>query len=188
MDFYRNEDKLTDCNTGLSFNQVLDVNNTAAVSAELFSVGQFKQHYGKIDTSDEDTLIEALITAARQMCENYVGMNFVPRAVTAIINNLNGGTYLPCGPIGAISSMSDQEGNVIASDSYRITGNQFKQVQWPTYDWLSITYTGGFTLCPEQLVTAVKEQTLWLYDNRGKEGVGLAPNAQMILNPLKRPM
>lgn len=188
MDFYRNEDKLEDSTGSLSFNQILEVDIEEAVTAagELFTVGQFKQHYAKIDTSDEDTLIEALIPAARQMCERYVGMIFIPREVRAIINNSNGGAYLPYGPVNAVDSLADQEGNVITD--YRITGSTFKQLQWPTYDWIQLIYTSGYAVCPQHLITAVKEQTLWLYDNRGKEGVGMAPNAQMILNPLKRPI
>lgn len=188
MDFFRNEDKLDDSTGSLSFNQILDVSIDEDISAsqELFTVGQFKQHYGKIDTSDEDTLITALIPAARQMCERYVGMLFIAREVIATVNNLNGGVYLPYGPIGTITDVNDINGNEITD--YKITGTVFKQMQWPTYDLMAITYAGGYTTCPEQLITAVKEQTLWLYDNRGKEGVGMAPNAQMILNPLKRPI
>lgn len=190
MDFFRNEDKLEDSSGSLSFNQILDVEISEGLTAaeELFTVGQFKQHYGKIDTSDEDTLIEALIPAARQMCERYVGILFIAREVTATLNNLNGGVYLPYGPIGQLYTITDINGNTIASGSYQLTNTAFKQLQYPTYDWISITYDGGYTTCPQNLITAVKEQTLWLYDNRGKEGVGMAPNAQMILNPLKRPI
>lgn len=186
MDFNRNVDKLCDTHAGVSFNQVFDVDNTAAVATELFSVATFKSFYGKIDNSDEDTLITALIIAARRMCENYVGMNFIARSVVAYINNLNGGTYLPYGPVGTVASISDVDGNVIPSGSYKIAGAQFKQVLYPTVDYLVVTYTGGYTTCPDDLVTAVKAQTLFLYENRGDSTVGMSPEAALILNPLKR--
>ena len=186
MDYTRNVDKLCEYPSGVSFNQVLDVDNTATVSAELFSVNQFKLYYGKIDNSDEDSLIESLIIAARRMCEQYCGINLKARTVVATINNLNGGTYLPYGPIGTVTSVSDIDGNVLDTDSYKITGSQFKQVQWPTIDYLVVTYTGGYTDCPNDLLTAVKAQTLFLYENRGDTTVGMSPQAALILNPLKR--
>lgn len=186
MDFNANADKVREMTGQLSFNQVSDIDNTAAVVAELFSVGQFEAQYGRIDNHDEDTLIETLIIAARRMCEQYVGMNFIAREVTAIINNLNGGTYLPYGPIGAITRVEDLEGNEIASGNYKIVGSQFKKVLWPTVDYLKVTYTGGYASCPAELVNAVKAQTLYLYENRGDSTVGVSPLAAVILNPLKR--
>lgn len=186
MDYTRNVDKIIDWPAGVSFHQVLDVDNTAAVAAELFSVNQFKLYYAKIDTSDEDSLIESLIIAARRMCEQYSGMNFIDRTVVAYINNLNGGTYLPYGPIGTVASVSDIDGNVLDTGNYKITGGQFKQILWPTEDYLVVTYTGGYTNCPNDLLTAVKAQTLFLYENRGDTTVGMSPQAALILNPLKR--
>lgn len=186
MDFNRNADKVIDWPAGLSFNQVVDVDNTAAVVAELFSVGQFKAYYAKIDTDEEDSLIESLIIAARRMCENYVGINFKARTVVVTINNLNGGTYLPYGPVGTVASVSDIDGNVLEAGNYKITGSQFKQVQWPTEDYLVVTYTGGYVDCPNDLLTAVKAQTLYLYEKRGDSGVGMSPQAALILNPLIR--
>lgn len=186
MDYNRNVDKLNDFPAGVSFNQILDVDNTATVSAELFSVNQFKLYYGKIDNSEEDNLIESLIIAARRMCEQYSGINFIDRTVIAYINNLNGGTYLPYGPVGTVSSVSDVDGNVLEAGNYKITGGQFKQIQWPTEDYLVVTYTGGYVDCPNDLLTAVKAQTLFLYENRGDTTVGMSPQAALILNPLIR--
>lgn len=184
MDYNRNVDKLTDWPAGVSFNQVLDVDNGTA--SALFTVSDFKDQYGKVDNADEDILIALLIPAATKMCENYVGMNFTPRSVVAYINNLNGGTYLPYGPVGAIASVSDIDGNVLETGNYKITGIKFQQVQWPTTEYLVVTYTGGYTTCPQDLVNAVKAQTLFLYENRGDSSVGMSPLAMLILNPLKR--
>ena len=183
MDFTRNIDKVDFSLVGVSYNQILDVSNEAAVATEPVTLQDIKD-WGKIDLSTDDTILSALITAARRMCEQYSGMNFTARTVTAIINNLNSGTYLPYGPIGAIASMTDMEGNVIDSGSYKITGNQFKQVQWPTMEYLSITYTGGYTTLPEDLKTAIKAQALYLSENRGD--IGMSPLAMQILNPIRR--
>lgn len=186
MDFNANADKVDELTGKLSFNQCLDVDNTAAFGADLFTVAEFKL-YAKIDDfTTDDPLIGLMIGAAQRMCENHVGMNFRAREVTAIINNLNGGTYLPYGPVGAITSVHDIDGNEIASGNYRITGSQFKQVLLPTIDYLKVVYTGGYVTCPVDLVNAVKEQTLYLYENRGDSSTGISPIVAIILNPLKR--
>lgn len=187
MDFNANVDKLTEYLPGVSYNQVEDVDNTLAVSAELFDIGTFKSEYAKIDTTEENGLIGSLIVAARRMCEQYCGVNFIARIVTATVNNYNGGAYLPYGPIGAITSVTDIDGNVIDTTGYKVLGSQFKKVLWPL-QVLIVTYTGGYTIgnCPAELVNAVKAQTLFLFENRGDSTVGMSPVAMMILNPLRR--
>jgi uncharacterized phiE125 gp8 family phage protein len=187
VDFNKNADKINDCYPGVSYNQVIDVENTLAVPAELFTVDQFKNEYGKIDTTVENNLISSLIIVSRQMCEQYTGINFIARTVTATINNNNGGTYLPYGPVGAIASVTDIDGNTIVTDNYKTLGNQFKKVLWPLQE-LIITYTGGYASgqCPEEFVNAVKAQTLFLFENRGDSTVSMSPVATLILNPLRR--
>jgi hypothetical protein len=185
MDFNKNVDKINDCYPGVSYNQVIDVDNSAVVSSELFDIGTFKSEYGKIDTSEENALIGTLITTARRMCEQYSGINFIARQVTAAINNFNGGAYLPYGPVGTITSVTDIDGNVIDSTRYKILGSEFKKVLWPLQE-LIFVYTGGYTTCPAELINAVKAQTLFLFENRGDGTVGMSPIAQMILNPLRR--
>ncbi len=187
MDFNANVDKIQDCRTGVSYNQILDVENLATRDAELFTVAEFKSDYAKIDTTEEDGLISSLIVTARLMCEQYINVNFIARPVTATINNNNGGTYLPYGPIGAISLVSDIDGNTIPDTGYKLLGSQFKKVLWPLTE-LIVSYTGGYAegLCPENLINAVKAQALFLFENRGDSTVGMSPAAALILNPLRR--
>lgn len=186
MDYTRNIDKVADCGlAGVSYNQV-NTENALWGGSELFTVTQFKEQYGKIDTTEEDALISSLIVSARTMCEQYVGMNFIARDVIAVINNLNGGTYLPYGPVGAIASVVDIDDNAIATDGYKIVGTQFKQILWPRSEYLKITYTGGYVTCPTNLINAVKAQALFLFENRGDSAVGMSPLACLILNPLRR--
>ena len=186
MDFNRNADKLDDCLPGLSYSQAADVDNGIADSTTVLSLAEAKL-FMKLDTdTTDDALITMLISAAVNICEHACGTNFTARAVTAIINNMNGGAYLPYGPIGVITSVTDIEGNAIASDGYRITGNKWKQVQYPQYDYLQVVYTGGFSTLPKDYLNAVKAQVLFLYENRGDGTTGLSPIAQQILSPLSR--
>lgn len=187
MDFNANIDKIDECRVGVSYSQVEDVENTLAVSAELFDIGTFKSEYAKIDTTEENAFIGTLIVTARRMCEQYCGVNFVARTVTATINNYNGGAYLPYGPIGTVSAVTDIDGNVIATTGYKLLGTQFKKVLWPL-SILIVTYQGGYAVgqCPAELINAVKAQALFLYENRGDSTVGMSPIATMILAPLRR--
>lgn len=186
MDYTRNIDKIGDeCAAGVSYSQVIDVDNTATV-VEFISLQNVKD-WGKVENSSvDDDIITALITAARKMCEDYCNTNFVARTVTAFINNLNGGAFLPYGPIGVVSSVNDIDDNVIDSTGYKITGAQFKQVQWPRFEYLKITYTGGYTILPQVFYTAVKSQVLYLYENRGEGTSVISPVAMQILNPYRR--
>ena len=186
MDYYRNADKWNTCTAGVSFNQVIDVDNNGTVGAELFTATQFKDEFAKIDTDDEGGLISALITSARRMCEQWVGMNFIARTVTATINNSNGGSYLPYGPVSGAPTATDADGAAITD--LVLTGSAFKQVRTPVTDFVQVTYTGGYATgqCPAELITAVKMQALYMYENRGDVTGGLSTQAQQTLLPLKR--
>lgn len=189
MDYTRNEDyyyrnRFYNTAKGPSYNQVLDVEIDDDVT-ELFDVAEFKE-WGKIDSSVENSLIALLITSSRIMCERYTGVSFIPKEIRVILNNSNGGIFLPYGPIGTISDVNDIDGNEIPTTDYKVTGNLFKQLQYPTLSFIDMTYTGGYTTCPENIVTAVKMQTLYLFENRGDENKGISPDVRFILNPLIR--
>ena len=184
MDFNANADKIQYERPGVSYGQS-DVENSQALGTPLFDVQTFKEEYGKIDTTEENALITALIATSQRMCEQYTGVNFTARTVIATVNNFNGGAYLPYGPVGAIASVTDIDGNEFATDGYKLLGSDFKKVLWP-FQVLVFTYTGGYVTCPPELINAVKAQTLFLYENRGDSTVGMSPIAQMILNPLRR--
>ena len=192
MDYTRNIDYLYRENawrvrSALSYSQSIDTSNEAAVATEPVLLADAKL-YMKVESSDtvDDDLITAMITAARRMVESYTGMNMVAREVVAIINNKNGGVYLPYGPIGTITSIKDYDDTELTTDQYKVIGSQFKQIDWPCYEYLKVTYTGGYTTCPAELVNAIKAQVLFLYENRGDATVDLSPAVALILNPLRR--
>lgn len=179
MDYYRNADKLEPI-TGVSYNQVVDVQR-AAVVTEPVSLNELKE-WAKVDNSADDGILTALIIAAREMCEKYTGVNFVSRTVTAHVNNFNGGVYLPYGPVSAITGLYDEDNNSI---DYVAGGTSFKQITSPRTAFKAI-YTGGYTTLPENLKTAIKAQALFLYENRGDSPLNISPIAKAILDPYKR--
>lgn len=179
MDYYRNADKLEPV-TGVSYNQVLDVQR-AAVGSEPVSLNDLKE-WAKVDNSADDGILTALIIAAREMCEKYTGVNFVARTVTAHVNNFNGGVYLPYGPVGTITGLYDDDGGTI---DYEVRGTEFKAVTSPRTAFKAV-YTGGYSTTPEVFKTAIKAQALFLYENRGETELKMSPIAQALLYPYKR--
>lgn len=135
--------------------------------------------WGKIDQSAENSLITALITTARIMCEQYTNTSIITRTVVADINNVNGGFILPYGPVTNTPTAVNWEGTALT-----LVYN-FSQIQTP-YGRMAVTYTAGFTTVPEVYKTAIMQQVLYLYENRGDNKQGMAPLACTLLNPLIR--
>lgn len=134
--------------------------------------------WGKIDQSVDNALITALIKTARIMCEQYTNTSIITRTIVADINNANGGFILPYGPVTNTPTAVDWQGTALT-----IVWN-FSQIQSP-YGRMQVTYTAGVT--DQSLYkTAIMQQALYLYENRGDEKVSMAPVACTLLNPLIR--
>lgn len=137
--------------------------------------------WGKIDQNIDNSLLTALITTARIMCEQYTNTGLIARTIAADINNANGGFILPYGPVTSTPTAVDYNG-----DSLTLVYN-FSQLQTP-YGRMTVTYNAGYTTSniPEIYKTAIMQQTLFLYENRGDESAGVSPIAKQLLNPLIR--
>jgi len=185
MDYYKNADKLDSYILGVTYNQVSDIDR-GTVTTEPVTLNELK-NYCKIAYSTDDALLTALITAARQVCENYSYVALAQREITAWINNFNGGTYLPYGPVGDIILVEDLDGNPVTD--YTTSGGQFKQILTP-FEPLVVTYEGGYSTTPDFLKVAIMAQALYMYENRGDAQrdtlQGTSPVATLILNTIKR--
>ncbi len=180
MDYTKNEDYYYSnppaLKTGL-YNSVLN-KEFDDEGNEPVAVNEAKE-WCKIDLSDDDDLIEALITVARQMCEDYSNIGFLARTVTVNINNANGGFCLPYGPVISDPEATDENG-----DSIDLTYH-FGQIMSP-YGRFTVTYRAGYETLPANLKTALKAQVLYLYENRGDADNKMSPTARLILDPLVR--
>jgi hypothetical protein len=185
MDYRRNEDRILLPGSGLSYNQQLDISwiEPSNGFTEPVTLEETKL-FCKIDFDDDDVLIESLITAAREMCEDYSNIGFVNREITAVINNGNGGFYLSLGPVTSelITGFDDEDNEV----ELKISGSKFKQIITPTLHRMTVEYTAGYEVLSQQLKTALLNAVFYLYDNRAQAVDNIGPIAQMILNPLRR--
>lgn len=177
------------------FNAVLDTSFDDGSITEPVTLSEAKL-WCKIDVSEDDSLITALITTARQMCETYACISIISRTVTAVINNSCGGQFLPYGPVKSITSVTDGNGQTIATTDYCLSGLKFKQILTPKYYRMTIVYTTGYETLPQEFKNAIMQQVFFLYENRGEYEaqsrtgtavvLGLSSMAKTILKPLKR--
>lgn len=151
-----------------NYNAVLDV-QVEDTGAEPVSLADAKD-YAKIDTGTaEDILITSLIKTAREQCESFSNISFMNHTITAVLTNLNGGIYFPYGPVKSLTSITDEDGNAIDIGNYKISGVDFQQLIYPRAERIKVVYTTGYSILPEQLVSAVKQQFFYLYEQRGEE-------------------
>lgn len=158
----------------------------------------------KVEVDDDEAIIEALIPAARYVCEGFTGLSLAQRTVTAVLRNDLGGIRLPYGPVGDITSMTDGNGNDIASDNYTISGTNNKRLiapvtnaclwagsitdisDFPSYDAITVEYAAGYSVCPQHFKTAIKMQCAWMYSHRGDSDIKqVSPDAMMLLRPYR---
>jgi uncharacterized phiE125 gp8 family phage protein len=138
----------------------------------------------KVTHDDEDDIITALITAARQVCEGYVSKSFIERTVTAVLRNDLGNIKLPYGPVGYVTAGFDSGGNAL--DGFTLTGVSDKRLSSPISSYAELIYTAGYAVLPQQFLTALKMQLSWMYVHRGDEDLTvIAPDAKAILSPYR---
>ena len=181
----------------VGYNTLLDlkfVEGSSSSITEPFSVQEFKD-WGKIDVSDDDVLIEELITSAREICEGFLCISLIPRTVIAILDNSNGNSYLPYGPVVELISITDVDGNAITTDNYKLQLEDFKRLSYPYSKYVRLEYTAGYDTVPRKIKTGILQQLLYMYQHRGDEvyisrtgsiDVGLAPEAESTLSPYSR--
>lgn len=157
--------RLNGLNNKVRFNAVLDIVFDDTSITEPVTLAEAKA-WAKIDTTADDSIITSLITTARQQCEDYVGISLVGHTIKAVLNNSNGGIFLPYGPVVEISSVKDEDGNAITD--YETSGTNFVQLLYPTLERITVEYTTGYDSLPGELKTAILQQFFYIYHNRGE--------------------
>jgi len=173
--------------SGAAFNAVLDVSFSAESNVEPITRADAKR-WLRVDDSYDDFIIDTLIIAAREICEKYLNHSIITRTVTAILNNSCGNIYLPYGPVKAITSVTDANGNILDADQFTATGARFVRIKDPLQDNLKIIYTAGYEDCPAQIKIGMLCQIAYMYENRGDDtGLKsqLSPMAKSHLKPIK---
>ena len=154
-----------------------------AVATEPVTLSEAKAWIKVADSyTDDDTIITALITAARQMLEEYLTISIASKTYTIVLKNLLGDMELPYGPIVSVTSATDRDGETLTADTdYILEGEEYKRLITVT-DYIKFVDVAGFTTVPEALKLAIKMQVGYMYEHRGDEldTLGMSKDALMV--------
>lgn len=181
-----------------------------APSCEPVSLAEAKQHLRiDADITDQDTLVSALIAAAREWVENYCRRSLVQRTLALRMDCFPGQILLPRGPVISIDSITYQSGGAsatLAASDYQADlystparvvppfGGVFPLTDEGTLNAVTITYTAGYAplgsptdeaayqlAIPKSVKAAIKLLIGHWFENR--EAVVLA-NMQVLQLPM----
>jgi uncharacterized phiE125 gp8 family phage protein len=172
---------------------------------------QKAKNYLKVEETDDDILIDEMVEAAIEACENYTEVFFRTKTVAVVfsVNEVSKGLLvLPFGPNQQIVSVerSDADGTFSAlteGSDYGKYGQDFLSLNvnrvWKSgigrsSGQIRVTYTAGYdveVLLPKVCLQAVYKLLADLYENRGDTVIGtivatLSNSHKALLNPYRR--
>lgn len=187
------------------------ITQTVAPSVEPVTLAEVKAHL-RVDGSDEDDLLSALIVGAREWAENYTGRAFVDRTLRVDIPDFYDDILLPFAPVSAIVSVqywdtsSPSVQQTLSSDIYDLNrdtvyrkhGESWECV-YPRPDAVSITFKAGYASnsspedITENIPQSVKQAMLLaigdMYENREGKIIGVSqstnPTVLALLHPYR---
>lgn len=172
----------------------------STTGSEVVSTSELKD-YARVETSDDDTIIADMITAARLKCEAIINRDIVAKTRSLFISSLTpSGEYgdlyrkkakivLPYAPVDTITSVQTQasDGTLtsITYDSYGLE-DKYLEVASSYNKNIKIVYTTT-GLSNDDLKIAIKQLAATYYDNRSDFVQGnintIPTNAQSMLDP-----
>lgn len=165
---------------------------TTDATAEPISLAQAKAHL-RVDASDEDALITALITSVRQHLEGVTSRALINQTLKAYFSQWPcEGFELPGSPLSSVTSIkytnTDGDEATVASDQYDVdtdatvgTVKLSEDGGWPTTSLrrnkpIVVEYVSGYdadgTLTPQPLIAAMKLHLGHLFENREQVVLG----------------
>lgn len=172
----------------------MGLTQTVAPTVEPVTLPQAKTHL-RIDTDDENSLINSLIVTARRMAEAYTSRQLITATYTLDMNDFPDGSYfergygvilLPRTPLGSVSGITyvDTGGTTqtLATTVYETISDDItakvvlkpSQV-WPSvqsdkYNAVTVTFTAGYgaaaTNVPESVQSGMLILIAELFENR----------------------
>jgi uncharacterized phiE125 gp8 family phage protein len=174
-----------------------------AVTTELVSLADAKSHL-RIDSSDEDTLLTALVAQCIRRIENYCSVSIGAQTRIWTYDSDGDEEEIPYGPITSITSaklLTDATTVPVTYDTYEegdywcTDGEDFKTFEpFATGRW-KLEYVCGYTSAtlPADLKLAILHEIAYRYENRGDKGkqyavevVGVCESAKIFAAPYRR--
>jgi len=139
-----------------------DIKVNSVTGSEVLTTQNVKD-FVRIDTSADDTIIDQMITTAREWCENYIGKDIVAKNRTFYLQEVDQRFTLPFAPVASISSVTS-EGTAIDYDTYGLDDTMVEIKSLPAKE-VKVTYvTSGLT--HELVKHAILHLVSSLYDYR----------------------
>ena len=162
---------------------------TATTGSEIVTIAEAKS-FIRIDTSDDDTLLDNMIKQARIWSENYIGKDIVAKTRKYYLEQASSRFEIPFSPIASISSVT-VEGVSSNYTTYGINEDVIEINNLGTNKEIIVNYTTA-GLDDALLQQAILQFVSTLYDNRadfivmqGVSFVEVPANVQHILAPYK---
>ena len=174
---------------------------TTPPSLEPVTLAQAKAHL-KVDTSDDDALITALISAARARAEWHTGRALIAQGWTLWLDAWPDVIAIPLPPLQSVTSVTtyarDDSAHVLDASTYTVdtASNRLalKDACAPPTNLrrlnaIAVAFTAGYgsaaTDVPALLREAILELIAFLYENRGEAPAELPLDCLALLAPYR---
>lgn len=172
---------------------------TTAAAAPVLTTAEAKA-FLKVNSSGEDTLIDALVAGATEHAQNYLEQAFVTQTVTEKFDELGPVLRLSIHPVISITSVKyiDENGaeQTLAADQYnadtyakRAVIEPAYNVSWPTaraqLNAVTVVYQAGYgaaSSVPEDIKLAIRQIVADAFDNRQDSVKQLPTSSKYLLD------
>lgn len=175
----------------------MNLTQIVAPLSEPLSLDDAKLFMHIIET-DEDTLIESMIIAAREYAENYTNRQLMTATFELINEIIYCGFRLPKNPVKSVSKIEYMDLNGVyqlmsANDYYVYIENGISKLhinQMPTYKEdkraFKITFVSGYDVIPASILSYMRMAISTMYENREQYLIGatIEVNANPLLNKM----
>jgi uncharacterized phiE125 gp8 family phage protein len=173
---------------------VRDITTTVAPTAEVVTLAEAK-NYLRVDYSEDDSLITALINTAQTRLEQYAGIAMTPRTLK-VVAYVDAFIELPYTPTNTISKVEYWDNNAwveMQVGGYYVLGDTTKKVYLTSIfdNEFRFTYTCGYATTPQTMKTALLKMVSDLYEYRESSVEATKPSANLmtayeLMKPFKR--
>ena len=169
-------------------------------TSEPVSLAEAKSHL-RVDHSDSDVEITAMIQAARELVEKNLNLDLGERTWVYTLESFHDPIELPKSPTDGIDSIEyvDTDGNTqtLSTDVYLLEGDEIYlkyDQSWPSVRdqraAITITFRSGGAEVPQAVKNAILLTVGDLYENREGKVIGtiqsVNPTVQALLDPHRR--
>lgn len=155
------------------------------LTSEPITVAEVRD-YLRITTTVEDTLLQAMITAARTRLEKFSNLSFGAKEIQVYWNEVTDWKELPYQPKATITSVLDNDGNEI---EYETRGTPFLFFKCFGTEGVTVLYeVEGFV--NDSIKEAIKKEIYTAYENRENfsynQSYPLSNEAKFLVQPFSR--